>query len=224
MANKSTHDDDNPVPMQSDERKYFCSLCPRKFKSIKARSVHERIHKRTHEKLEKGKKRYKCNLCNTAFSTGSGLKRHHKIHTSPGQATCNTCNKRFSRKDSLRYHKLLMHDHRQKVVCPKPGCGKEYPQIKLGLHIKTCGKTNVCPHCDRPYVDLRKHIETQHVNKGKRYACEKCDRTYVSMRRLKEHIPIHCGQEISCETCGKKYKLRSSLLTHMASHRKGRVR
>ena len=50
------------------------------------------------------KKIYSCQVCGSAFSKGSNLKRHMKKHTGEKPYSCEVCGSTFSRRQNLKRH------------------------------------------------------------------------------------------------------------------------
>ena len=57
--------------------------------------------------LHKGKKPYKCDVCDKVFSHLCNLKRHTLVHTNEKPFNCDVCDSSFGRLSSLKEHKIL---------------------------------------------------------------------------------------------------------------------
>lgn len=59
----------------------------------------------THSKFLAGEKRYKCEVCEKAFTESSTLRKHMLVHNpNPPQFQCDECSRTFSRKINLNEH------------------------------------------------------------------------------------------------------------------------
>jgi len=79
-----------------------------------------------------------------------------------------------------------------KFVCPRPGCGREFPY-----------KENVIRHIQRVHDSIRPH------------KCPHCEKTFKSKYNLADHIRTHTGEKpFECEYCGNTFAQNGSLVGH----------
>lgn len=75
--------------------------------------------------------------------------------------------------------------------------------------------------CDKTYstkFNLKRHVETIHLNK-KRHYCEECKRWFASKQNLVEHMYTHSGEKpFQCNLCPKIFRQASQLSLHQRKH------
>ncbi|XP_034043152.1 zinc finger protein OZF-like isoform X2 [Thalassophryne amazonica] len=94
-------DSDSPAPKRSrsEEKRYSCSVCKKRF----GWSTDLVRHMRTHT----GERPYSCSFCNKGFTQKVTLTAHMTLHTGEKLFRCNQCGKGFNQKSYLRKHKCL---------------------------------------------------------------------------------------------------------------------
>lgn len=161
--------------------------------------------------------RHRCDICQTNFTTGQGLRSHIRLHSSDSQTrphSCNHpgCNKAFKFPEHVRAH--FYHCHTEigrekiKLLASRPN-KKKYPKKKKGT-----GQRKV-------HKDYKKFLDEK-VNKV-RYLCEfeGCGRNFSDKRVLESHInSVHFGIKSSfvCEICSQSFATQKSLKIHKPIH------
>lgn len=149
-----------------DNRPYVCIKCGKRFKEISNLKAHKEKHMRmARRKARKNQirkpaalaKRYKCRVCDKAFThfhllqkhfnnhnitgkleTGGGdntkLQSHLATHTPKNEHKCPKCNKSFNTTEALKIHSTIHQGH-QKLPCPL--CKASFTQFSfLETHVK----------------------------------------------------------------------------------------
>nr|XP_060615582.1 zinc finger protein 3-like [Anolis sagrei ordinatus] len=173
-----------------------------------------------HDRMDKGKKRYKCPLCAKGFSSKSTLNLHWRIHTGEKLFQCLECGKSFSCNSSLKTHKRT-HTGEKPFKCPL--CGKDFSQsINLTCHLRihTGEKPFKCFECGKRFNkkgDLSRH---QRIHTGEKpYSCLDCGMSFRHKESLKNHQRLHTGEQpYKCLECGKNYSSATSLTKHQRIH------
>ena len=145
-------------------------------------------------------KKYKCNLCKSAFVKRGTLKRHLTIHR---ENSCSHCGKSFSNPERLQYHEKI-HNGEKQFTCDQ--CSMSFATLsRMYRHSK-------CKHSGQ----IRKKQQ-------KVYECSSCDyKTKIKahfnrhLTTVKPHVPPPIRQEdFSCSACGYITKFKRSLKRHM---------
>lgn len=117
----------------SDNRKYSCKYCPKKFKVPCSLNSHVLWnHKRTRD--------YKCEVCEATFISASARSTHiRKHHLKEKKHVCEQCGKRFFGRHDLQRH-MLTHTGVKNYHCEL--CDKSY-QTRFGLNVHMKSHTNM---------------------------------------------------------------------------------
>ncbi|KAH8860130.1 Zinc finger protein Gfi-1b [Schistosoma japonicum] len=140
------------------KRPFECQLCQKTFGHATSLYQHESVHCQD--------KQFQCSQCGKTFKRSSTLSTHLLIHSDTRPYPCQYCGKRFHQKSDMKKH-TYTHTGEKPYVCLQ--CGKAFSQSSnLITHSRkhTGFKPFSCFHCLRAFqrkVDLRRHIETQHV-------------------------------------------------------------
>lgn len=146
-----------------------------------------------------GEKRYKCEICDRAFTESSTRTKHMAVHRTEHPFKCGLCDKSFSRKSNLQRHsEIHARDNSNEV-------GQE------------------CPICFKNVTgDFKRHTkyhEMAKIDVVKKYSCDLCSASYNQFNNLKAHMWRHTGQkEYSCDICSKEFSHLSNLKKHMKIH------
>lgn len=145
-----------------------------------------------HERICIGKKPWKCNECEKAFSYYSAFVLHQRIHTGEKPYECNECGKAFSQSIHLTLHQRI-HTGEKPYECNE--CGKTFSR-----------SSNFAKH--------------QRIHIGKKpYKCSECGKAFIHSSALIQHQRTHTGEKpFRCNECGKSFKCSSSLIRHQRIH------
>jgi len=72
----------------------------------------------THMRLHTGDKKYKCHMCDKAFSQSGNLNKHVRVYTGDKPYKCSLCDRSFSQSSHLQSHKRHVHSNRRSSDCP----------------------------------------------------------------------------------------------------------
>ncbi|KAK3605785.1 hypothetical protein CHS0354_033988 [Potamilus streckersoni] len=140
-------------------RPYACDVCNKTFGHSISLEQHRVVH--TQERI------FSCKQCGKRFKRSSTLSTHLLIHSDTRPYPCPYCGKRFHQKSDMKKHTYI-HTGEKPHKCLQ--CGKAFSQSSnLITHSRkhTGFKPFSCERCGRAFqrkVDLRRHIETQHVS------------------------------------------------------------
>lgn len=145
------------------------------------------MHMKTHE--SDGTKRYKCQVCNSEYSTHTGLKNHLMRHAkSKPDVKCEMCDKMFYTKSEARSHLTSYHN------------GKKCP----------------CPHCDKIFIgqdNLNVHIKFVHQKFDMKVPCEFCGKTYPTKHSMTKHVKF-MHDDVQCDKCGERFSGEVKMRRH----------
>ncbi|XP_048105787.1 zinc finger protein 483-like isoform X3 [Alosa alosa] len=103
------------VPSQRRSRSFCCTLCGKRYMTVKQLKVHQKIHA--------GEKPYCCIQCGKRFIQLYSLKRHHRVHTGEKPFRCGQCGKQFAHSSNLKVHQTV-HTGEKNFHCAQ--CGKNF--------------------------------------------------------------------------------------------------
>ncbi|XP_062829495.1 zinc finger protein ZFP2-like isoform X2 [Anolis carolinensis] len=189
----------------------------------------------TYERLNIGKKVYKCQECGKCFSQSSSLVSHQRVHTGEKPYNCPDCGKCFARSSHLARHEKL-HTGEKPYQCQE--CGKCFPQkmallLHETLHVgkndlksKTSGKGVDYKLSNLSHQEIFEGIEEpslvtyERLNIGKKvYKCQECGKCFSQSSSLVSHQRVHTGEKpYNCPDCGKCFACSSHLVRHKKLH------
>ena len=180
-------------------------------------------------------KRFKCELCGTAFTQLGNLKRHidNKHKGKPKSHVCQFCTKAFFESSDLKTHVSNVHGLRssKKKELKCSNCDSTYKtQQSLDHHkAKSHGivnRTFPCRKCDKIFDSqnfLDNHRRWNHINEND-LVCKFCNLKYSSKPVLRLHIARkHTESKLTtkCHLCTKTFSDHTGLKYHMSSIHQG---
>lgn len=115
----------------SDNKKYECEVCHKKFNFKTVLSTHLKVHA--------GIKNFKCDECKKLFLDKDSLKRHMVVHTKVKAFKCKECGKEFAHRFSLSNH---VASHRGVKKFAHDQCDKAFV-LKSSLRFIARGNTSI---------------------------------------------------------------------------------
>ncbi|XP_077111958.1 uncharacterized protein LOC143767472 [Ranitomeya variabilis] len=198
--------------IQTEERRFSCSLCGKYFNQKSEFVRHQRVHT--------GKKPYSCSDCGKCFNQKSHLVGHQRTHTGEKPFSCSECGKCFAEKSSLVTHKRT-HTGEKPYSCSDCGkCFNHKSVLVVHQRTHTGEKPFSCSECgkcfnQKSYLPIHQRTHTME----KSFACSECGKCYANESRLVNHQKIHTGENpLSCSECGKCYAKESRLVNHQKIH------
>lgn len=118
------------IRMHSDDYRFFCDLCPQKFKVKRDIQFHV---KKYHIQGDEVRERFQCEFCDNSYLTMWALRHHFTMqHADISKDFICHCGAAFKTKLRLNYHKKVVHN---KGEFPCEICNKTYSSLpNLRLH------------------------------------------------------------------------------------------
>ncbi|XP_066986077.1 zinc finger protein 235-like isoform X2 [Macrobrachium rosenbergii] len=196
-------------------KNFVCAECSKEFSSQR--------QLRNHLDLHRCEKIHKCNQCDHACHTASGLRMHklknHSNDQKKEEYQCTVCNYCFKKPSGLKRHMQRKHSVPQLKcdLCPKMySCNEDLLQ-----HRKSHSSEPFrCNHCEKSFTsswNLQRHKVT-HKKKTHPYQCEKCSSKFTRLDSLKSHLNIHSQKKPYVCHCGKRFGKKSQLKSHEDKH------
>ena len=106
-----------------------------------------------HTKTQRGKRLYKCDICDKVLSSKGSLLYHTRSHSGEKPYSCDICGKGFSQSSNLKRHSYIHSGHSHTNCNKKP----RFASINCGENPYKC---EACDGTFSSLVTLRSHMET----------------------------------------------------------------
>ena len=130
-----------------------------------------------------------------AFEDSTVKPQQHRRLSARGPSQCEYCGRRLCHRDSLLFHIAAHH---------------------------TNSRPFKCAHCGKAFVTrfkLKCHLNSKHVEGGRRFKCSKCTYVAFDRRTLKVHQLTHSSEKpYKCSECSDAFTRLYYLRTHMRTH------
>ncbi|XP_027144264.1 zinc finger protein 605 [Larimichthys crocea] len=226
---------------------FTCPLCPRTFRSIASRNVHQQTHDGCDRRRrssrsdtwrgqligQTGGKEADCTDSQTSrcqpgslTSVAEKKKRSRRTKTDEEKEDtetgycCSLCHRKFSTKLTLRRH-LGVHGGDKPFTCPHcPYSSRLKASLLQHLRTHTGEKPHRCAECPYASIDrssLIRHSRTH--SQEKPYRCQHCDYSSIQKKSLDLHARRHhTGEAFPCQQCEYSSPDRQLLLRHVRRH------
>lgn len=232
---------------EKSEFRFFCSKCPRKFRTEDLKDIHETGHDTNN----------KCAKCGTQLKTIHNYEKHvdYCRKKFSYQFICFICGKELMTLSSLNVH-IANHERlKEGDEGPSPKVKiNEIPSDEKKIPKHFNNKTNIyicslcsmeftsrvkcknhefkhkntfnkkCPKCNRQFTDSFKydiHMKDPTKCDFKTFTCHVCGKLCASKTILSSHIATH--GDFNCEICNLHFDMKSKLKSHMLVHATGNV-
>lgn len=219
---------------------YECDECNKVFAKTEQLMRHKNCKHSGNERIISEKK-FKCNVCEKAFTTEKYREVHMRSHTGEKSFKCRSCDKSFISKSHLTEHMKFHNDNSKKFLCSE--CGQrfirnDYLVIHMRRHrgekpfkCQYCGKgsflqtrilTNIlnfvlCFVGFPRTTDLTVH-ERYHTGE-KTHLCTICGRGFGRAYNLTVHMRTHTGEKpYQCTYCDAAFAQGNDLKAHIRRH------
>ena len=168
------------------------------------------------------KKPFRCNLCESAFTTKYFLRKHQKTHFDEITFKCDTCPCAFTSELKLKEHKNAHASEYKCNICPDAFASLH----KLKQHRITHdeNKPFQCDACPATFSDETALSRHKQKHTGERpFVCDICSSPFARKGDLRQHMRIHTEEKpFQCDLCPAAFNVKSNMLKHRRGHSKER--
>ena len=200
--------------VHSEKKLCVCRICKKEFSSQR--------HLQNHMDVHQNEKIHKCNYCDHACHTASGLRTHKlEIHSNSQkrQYQCDACKQSFRKHSGLKRHVERKHSAVQLKcdICSKVySCNEDLIQHKR-THVSEPLKCDQCGKTFTSSWNLHRH-KVIHKSSSHPYHCEICPAKFTRLDSLNSHRKLHTQEKPYVCHCGKRFIKKSQLVLHSDKH------
>lgn len=184
-----------------------------------------KAHQRAMHGLSSSRKnlpRYKCKICDEAFTSRNALQSHKLVHADR-MIPCEQCDALFSNRTSLYLHRRRVHEGRRDFVCLV--CNKQFAlktQLEVHERVHTGERPFACSECGATFKAQSQVIVHKKTHTDERpFECEVCGKRLRLGYNLKLHMRTHTGEKpYACRVCGRAFSQSGDCKKHMRVHHK----
>uniref|UniRef100_A0A3B4ZGU4 C2H2-type domain-containing protein n=1 Tax=Stegastes partitus TaxID=144197 RepID=A0A3B4ZGU4_9TELE len=173
-----------------------CHICGKSFKkdSYLIRHVN---------KSHKGRRAFRCLLCDKEFDQRFQLVLHVRSHTGDKPFSCDYCSKTFVQNSSRLAH-MRVHTGEKPYFCAK--CGKVTLEEREDADQKE-EKAFKCFQCNKEFDKNHQLVRHVRVHTGEKpFSCDFCGKTFTQNSNRVVHMRQHTGEKpYFCDKCGKRF-------------------
>ena len=188
--------------------------------SICDKAFSKNWHRIRHEKSHTDERPYRCSYCDKAFSRDSHRIRHENLHTGKITYQCRYCGQMFKH-ESLLYNHEKMHSPDEAYECSY--CDKKFAwKSVLVIHERshTGEKPFQCMICGKGFTTRAVMVGHEKAHQGEfAYHCSYCPARFIRKSNVVEHERIHTGEKpFKCAICEKSFRTQSGKIEHERTH------
>lgn len=210
------------VVRTSNQKKYECTICGKKFESPSKAQRHLVVHKdilhpSDFQTRPQTAYKYECEKCGKRVETPSKMQRHMRVHDKYARNLpavnqlrpfpCDQCDMRFWEASRLERHKIVHSEG-----------------FKASEIVHEEGHTFTCAYClesipeyDEMIIHMKQHREV--VGDSTEVRCEMCLKNYPKMTNLIRHARSHVENAThQCYCCDRKMGMGDDLIEHLLRH------
>ncbi len=177
---------------------------------------------------------HQCDICEGHFTKFSTLVKHRNAHRDqdgPSHFPCKNCARVLKTFIQRSQHEKIHRprEERPKILCPFPGCNKQFLARNLPRHLPVHSDVRPfeCVKCDQKFKanrELQIHIKRFHIiqpqNSIDSVACEHSTKQFISQPFWERHTElfhsnVRENSSFSCPECLDVYNSRISLRQHI---------
>ena len=211
-------------PVESQNMKYYCSLCEKYFCTKIVYQCHMKgIHGTT--------ARYTCEFCPAVFSTQYQMKTHkHQVHSAAALSEHVGVTDGELASTTNDTHQVIEISNEESLgpkFLPKlseAGLKAVAKELKVYVDEPSAGnkhwKCLLCGSCFSKVKYFNMHVRRLHVRaEHQPYRCKLCGSGFARVAEFRKHTRTHSGfRPLTCNICHKSFKQQCHLKEHLLTH------
>ncbi|XP_050081452.1 zinc finger protein 25-like [Anopheles maculipalpis] len=201
-----------------------CRFCDKRFTAYGSRRLHEDL------KHDKNTRVFKCDVCQSEFSSNRSLRSHCKLHENPDSLRCSICQRTLSSTYEVKLH-MRTHTGEKPNKCSF--CGVSFNRkSNLTEHVRRCHNLErpfICEVCGERFssqLRLKKHMTSHYLEQKtsptstrvrKAFHCTECDKTFDTSIQYHSHKRQHM-KRFQCSYCGIRIAQLRDFEDHQNTH------